>query len=306
MSSRLVVGTRGSLLALRQSTMVAEQIRDATPGLEVTLEVIQTTGDKITDSPLSRIGAKGLFTKELEVALLEGRIDLAIHSLKDLPTELPEGLALGPVPLREDPHDALVSVRWSAIEELPTGARVGTSSLRRAAQLRALRPDLEVVDLRGNVDTRIRKVSDGVVDAAIMACAGLRRLGHGDVIRQAIEPEVMVPAVSQGALGLEVRQGDTRTLELLAPLADAATALEIRAERTLLATLEGGCQVPIGALARARGHSMTLVGCVASVDGAAVLKAFAEGPSTEPEAIGERVAADLLRQGAGELIAAAR
>jgi len=206
--ARLVIGTRGSLLARTQSEWVAAQMRAQWPDCEVVIEHISTRGDKIRDVPLAQIGGKGLFTKELEIALLDGRIDLAVHSLKDLPTELPDGLALGAVPVREDPRDALVSRGGARLDQLPRGARVGTSSLRRRLQLIAVRPDLDVVDLRGNVPTRLRRVSDGDLDAAVLATAGLRRLGESRAITQELPPGVMLSAVGQGALGIEIRAGD--------------------------------------------------------------------------------------------------
>lgn len=306
MKKKITIGSRGSQLALHQTNWVADRLREVLPEIEVEVVVIATTGDKILDAPLSRIGDKGLFTKELEAALLDERVDLAVHSLKDLPTTLPAGLTLGAVPEREDPRDALVCPRWSSIAALPPGARVGTSSLRRGAQLRALRPDVEVVDLRGNVGTRVKRVTDGELDAAVMACAGLRRIGLGEHIRQELSPETMVPAVSQGALGIEARADDAAVLGILGRIDDPVAAAETRAERTLLAILEGGCQVPFGALARTNGAEMNLVACVAAVDGSVVLKTRVEGSSSEPEELGRRAAEDLLRQGAADVIATIR
>jgi hydroxymethylbilane synthase len=306
MRNRIVIASRGSQLALTQSKWVAERLTALDPAVNVTLEIISTTGDRVLDSPLARIGGKGLFTKELEVALLEKQADLAVHSLKDLPTVLPEGLTLGAVPEREDPRDALVCAPWASLDELPAGITVGTSSLRRAAQLRAARPDLNIIDLRGNVDTRVRKIMGGAPAAGIMACAGLRRLGHAEVIRQVIEPEVMVSAVGQGALGIEIRADDDELRSLLAGLTDAATEIETRAERTLLAVLEGGCQVPVGALGRVRDGQLQLTAIVASLDGLTLLKTQVEGPATQPEELGRLAADELLRQGAAEIIAAIR
>jgi len=302
--SRIVIGTRGSQLARTQTNWVADQLKQHQPDLEVVIEIIKTTGDKITDVPLARIGGKGLFTKELEIALMDGTIDVAVHSLKDLPTVLPEGLMLGAVPEREIPFDALVCGQWKTLEQIPDGATVGTSSLRRRAQLTALRPDLEIVDLRGNIDTRISKVLDGDLDAAILACAGMKRLGREDAIREPLKLEHMVPAVSQGALALETRIDDERVAKLLEPIRNDVAERETTAERTLLARLEGGCQVPMGALARVDGDGMTLTACVASLDGSELLRCVVSG--TDAVALGNEAADDLLEQGAADIIAACR
>ncbi|MDX9972703.1 MAG: hydroxymethylbilane synthase [FCB group bacterium] len=306
MRNRIVIVSRGSQLALTQSNWVADRLRALEPGLTVDIEIVSTKGDRILDAPLARIGGKGLFTKELEVAMLEKRADLAVHSLKDLPTTLPDGLALGAVPPREDPRDALVCFKWDSLEALPPDTTVGTSSLRRAAQLRAVRPDLNIIDLRGNVDTRVRKIREDSPNAGIMASAGLHRLGHADVIRQVIEPEVMVSAVGQGALGIEIREDDDELKALLQRLSDHNADLETRAERTLLAVLEGGCQVPVGALGRVNGDMMVLTAIVASLDGMKLLKTQIEAPAAKPEDLGQWAADELLRQGAAEIIAAIR
>lgn len=306
MRKEIIIASRGSQLALTQSNTVAGWLRDLEPGLEVRIEIFSTAGDRILDTPLSRLGAKGIFTKELEAAMLDGRADLAVHSLKDLPTKLPEGLVLAAVPPREDPRDALICARHPSLQALPKGSRIGTSSLRRTAQLRALRPDLEVVDLRGNIDTRIRKILEGDLDAGILACAGLHRMGRADVIREVLGPDIMVSAVGQGALGIEAREHDSELLELLERLGDPGAEAETRAERTLLAILEGGCQVPIGALARVDGPRLSLTACVASLDGTTLLKTQGEGDAGNPEELGRRAAEDLIRQGAGEIIAVIR
>ena len=300
--ARIVLGTRGSALARTQSEWVAARLRDAWPGLEVALETITTRGDKIRDVPLAQIGGKGLFTKELEVALLDGRIDLAVHSLKDLPTELPEGLMLGAVPVRENPRDALVSHDGSGLKALRRGARVGSSSLRRKLQLLAVRPDLEIVDLRGNVPTRLRRVQDGTLDATVLAAAGLRRLGLADAITEELPPEAMLSAVSQGALGIEIRAGDEHMRRLLEALHDAATAAEVTAERALLAALGGGCQTPIGALGRVDGSRLTLHACVCDPASRQVLRATAAGVSADARTVGEEAARALLAQGAGAFV----
>ena len=306
MKPAIVIGSRGSQLALVQANTMADALRDAAPGLAVTIEVIHTKGDKIRDTPLAQIGGKGLFTKELEVALTEGRIDIAVHSLKDLPTELPEGLTLGAVPERETPYDAFVCEHFHDVAELPMGARVGTSSLRRQAQLLAYRPDLTVVNLRGNVETRVRRVAEGAIDAAILACAGLERLGLCESIRSTLPADIMIPAPAQGALGIEVREGDTETIEILSRIVDPYATAEVVAERTCLAALEGGCQVPIGALARVQGPRLSLVACVCSVDGKKILRTQCEGAAADAVSLGQAAAMQLLAQGAADLIAATR
>jgi hydroxymethylbilane synthase len=303
MPGRIVIGSRGSDLALTQSRHVAALLRELHPGLEVHIEVISTKGDRITDVPLAKVGGKGLFTKELEVALLDGSIDLAVHSLKDLPTELPEGLALAAVPPREDPHDALISAKGLGLAALPRGARVGTSSLRRRVQLLACRPDLDIVDLRGNVPTRLQKLHDLGLDAIVLAAAGLRRLGLQDAITELLPPSVMISAVGQGALGIETRSDDPRTRALLAPLHDTATAAATTAERSLLAAMGGGCQVPIGALAQVNGDRLELTACVCSTDGLTVLRVQLDGATTDAAALGRRAAEQLSEAGAGPLIA---
>lgn len=300
---RLIIGTRGSALARTQSEWVAARLREAWPGLEVTLEIITTTGDKIRDVPLAQIGGKGLFTKEIEVALIEGRVDLAVHSLKDLPTELPPGLCLGAVPPRERPFDAFVSATAGSLRDLPHGARLGTSSMRRRLQLQALRPDLEIVDLRGNVPTRLRRVKEGELAATILAAAGLRRLGLAAAITEELGPEAMLPAVGQGALGIEIREGDQRVFDLLAVLRDDATAAETRAERALLAALGGGCQTPVGALGRAEAGRLTLHACICDPAGGAVLRTRVDGAVEEAEELGRRAAQALIDMGAGAFLA---
>lgn len=306
MSRRIVIGTRGSALALAQANGIADRLRAAAPEADVGIEVFKTQGDRDRNTMLSQLGGKGVFTKELEEALLAGTADVAVHSLKDLPTELPEGLCLGAVPGREDPRDAFVSTRYSNVDALPEGARVGTSSLRRGAQLKAYRPDLQLVNIRGNVETRLAKIDAGEADATVLACAGLRRLGLAHHITQALGPDIMVSAVGQGALGLEIREDDDAVRELIASLIDPAADAETRAERALLAALEGGCQVPIGARAMASGPTLTLRACVASLDGTAVLRAEEQGPVAEPEALGRLVAQHLADAGATALIAAIR
>ncbi|MBI4557735.1 MAG: hydroxymethylbilane synthase [Candidatus Hydrogenedentes bacterium] len=302
----LMLGSRGSLLALTQSRWAAARLMELAPEIAVEIKIIKTSGDSMAHQPLSQIGGKGLFTKELESALLNREIAFAVHSMKDLPTQLPEGLTIAATPPREMPNDAFVSSRYASVKDLPMGAKVGTSSLRRSAQLLAFRPDLTIVNLRGNVDTRLKRVEEGTVDAAVLACAGLHRLGRANLITDVIPVDVMIPAVGQGALGIEARADDGDTLAHLQHLNDAATESEVQAERALLAALEGGCQVPIGALARRVGDELTMTACVCSRDGRTVMKAQAHGPASHPADLGERAAEDLLRQGAGELISTIR
>ena len=286
--SVLVIGSRGSQLALWQSRWV--QARLAELGQESRIEVIHTTGDKVLDVALSMVGSKGLFTKEIEDALLRGEIDLAVHSLKDMPTLLPDGLALAAIPAREDPRDALVG---STLVEIPEGARVGTSSLRRAAQLRHLRPDLNVQTIRGNVDTRLRKLDEGQFDVIVLASAGLRRLGWEHRIAESLDPSVMCPAVGQGALAIETRVGDS----ICQQLDNAPTRICVMAERSLLATLGGGCQVPIGAHARLEGDSLHLLGVIVAPDGSRVIRLETQGPAAKGETLGAELGASLLAAG---------
>ena len=292
------IGSRGSQLALWQANHIADQLRAR--GHWVEIEVIRTTGDKITDVALAKVGAKGMFTKEIEEALLAGSIDLAVHSLKDLPTELSAKFEIAATPEREDPRDALCSKNYSSIEDLPKGARVGTSSLRREAQLKALRPDLVVHPLRGNVDTRLRKLESGEYDALLLASAGLRRLGRTEMMRQAIPVELMCPAAGQGALAIEVRAGDPAVRDALRFLDDAASRSETDCERTLLKKLGGGCQVPIGANARLRDGVLYLEGVVASQDGSLVLRESVVG--RDPVRLGNSAGEKLLARGGAAIL----
>ena len=292
----LVIASRGSQLALWQARWVERQLTAA--GRVCRIEIIKTTGDKITDVPLAKVGTKGLFTKEIEEALLDGRADLAVHSLKDLPTELPEGLVLAAVPEREDPRDAVVG---RPLADLPAGARVGTSSLRRAAQLRKLRGDLTVESVRGNLDTRLRKLDEGQYDAILLAAAGLKRLGWGGRIAEILPPEVMCPAVGQGALALETRANGAG-FDACAALDHRDTHAAITAERGLLAALGGGCQVPIGAHATVDGGRLRLEAIVASPDGAELVRGECEGAVAEAELIGRKLGAELLDRGARRIL----
>jgi len=291
----LVIASRGSQLALWQARWVAAQLSAA--GQECRIEIIKTTGDKITDVPLAKVGTKGLFTKEIEEALLDGRAHLAVHSLKDLPTELPEGLVLAAIPEREDPRDAMVG---RTLANLPLGAKVGTSSLRRAAQLRQLRPDLQVESIRGNLDTRLRKLDEGQYDAILLAAAGLKRLGWGDRIAEILSPEQMCPAVGQGALAIEARAG----FDGVKLLDHADTRTAVLAERGVLGALGGGCQVPIGAYATVSEGRVHILAIVAAPDGTQVIRAEAQGPAEEASQIGASLAAELLTRGARQILEA--
>ena len=296
--ARLIIGSRGSQLARWQAEHIAAQLR--AHGHEVSIEIITTTGDRVLDVPLAQVGTKGMFTKEIEDALCERRVDLAVHSLKDLPTELPDGFAIAAVTEREDPRDALVSPRFGGLQALPRGARVGTSSLRRQAQLKAWRSDLALLPLRGNVDTRLRKLQEGEYDAVILAAAGLRRLGRSDAIREIVPPELVCPAVGQGALGIEVRADDAQTRELVGFLDHGPTRRATDCERALLRALGGGCQVPVGGLAIPRGNEVDFIAVVARPDGSRVLREA--GTGAHPEALGKSVAEALLRKGAADIL----
>ena len=297
----VTIGTRGSKLALWQAHWIEQQLKDR--NIPTRIEIIKTTGDKLTDVALAKVGAesglKGVFTKEIEEALIGGSIDLAVHSLKDLPTELDSRLAVKIIPRRADPRDALVGM---TLAELAKGAKVGTSSLRRAAQMRHLRPDVKVEDIRGNVDTRLRKLDEGRYDAILLASAGLHRLGWQDRIAEILEPKVMLPAVGQGALGIETRAADDAVNELLSPLDDPQTRIAVSAERALLAALGGGCQMPLGAYAVLDGERLSLLGVVVSEDGKQTVRVALTGASKEPEALGQAAATQLLDQGAKDLM----
>jgi hydroxymethylbilane synthase len=296
--ARVRVGSRGSQLALWQANHISDLLRQH--GHHVEIEIIKTTGDKITDVALSRVGTKGMFTKEIEEALVGGRVDLAVHSLKDLPTELSSEFEIAAITIRENPQDVFCSDKYASIGELPRGARVGTSSLRRQAQLKALRPDLLIYPLRGNVDTRLRKLEAGEYDAVILAAAGLNRLGKTKLIKEIIPPEIMCPAAGQGALGIEIRAGDAATRQCVAFLDDAAARTTTTCERALLGRLGGGCQVPIGAHAVVRDGRLHLEAVVADPDGAKVIRESRDGD--DPIHLGELVAEILLQRGGGEIL----
>jgi hydroxymethylbilane synthase len=289
-------------LALCQSEWFQSRIHQAAPEVRVTLRKIQTTGDKIADVPLTKIGGKGLFVKEIEEALIDGTIDVAVHSMKDVPAQLPEGLEILCVPPREDARDVLISRDGRSFKELPQGARVGTASLRRQAQLLNARPDLHIEMLRGNLDTRLRKLREGQFDAIVLAAAGLRRLAWGHEITEYLDPAVSLPAIGQGALGIEGRSDDHFVRSILSRLNDPATAAPVAAERAFLHRLEGGCQVPIAAHARLSGESLSLEGLVASVDGKTVLRDRVQGPSREAGALGVQLAERLLARGGDKIL----
>jgi len=302
---KLVIGTRGSKLALWQAEYIKGLVEGIT-GLPVELKIIKTTGDKILDVPLSKVGGKGLFTKELEVELMAGTVDLCVHSMKDVPTELPAGLYISATPERVDPRDALVSGAGYTLDTLPQGARVGTSSLRRIAQVRSLRPDVEIVDVRGNLDTRMRKAENGEVDVVILAAAGITRMGWAERITSYIPTDQMVSAVGQGAIGIEIREGDTLMVDVSAKLCHADTFTCVTAERVVMKKLEGGCQVPIGAYARLEDNMLVMDAIVGSVDGETILTVAMEGPADKPVELGEAVVAALLELGADAILAEIR
>ena len=298
--AHLRIGSRGSQLALWQANHISALLRAR--GYEVEIEIIHTTGDKITDVALAKVGTKGMFTKEIEEALAAGKVDLAVHSLKDLPTELPKGFEIAAITERQDPRDAFCSRHYASFQELPQRARVGTSSLRRQAQLKAVRPDLDIHPLRGNVDTRLRKLEQGEYDAIILAAAGLKRLGKIELIKQIIPADIMCPAAGQGALGIEIREGDAKTLELLTFLNNPAARAATTCERALLNSLGGGCQVPIGAFAEVKNGKLHLESIVADPDGSKLLRDSRDGD--DPEKLGNEAGAALLARGGDAILAA--
>jgi hydroxymethylbilane synthase len=295
------LGSRGSKLALWQAEFIQFEIERRT-GRKVEITRIKTTGDMILDVPLARVGGKGLFVKEIEETLLSGDIDLAVHSMKDVPTDLPDRLAIVAITRREDPRDAFLSVKYRKFEELPQGAKLGTSSLRRQTQLLGLRPDLTVETLRGNLDTRIRKMEEGRYDAIILAAAGLRRLGWEAKITEYIPEEMSLPAIGQGALGIEIRVDDMDTREAVSFLNDRDAAFAVRAERGFLKRLEGGCQVPIASYGRTEGDGIFLKGMVGRPDGSEIIRGSARGSTSDPEALGMGLAEQLLARGAKEIL----
>ncbi|MBI2910017.1 MAG: hydroxymethylbilane synthase [Chloroflexi bacterium] len=298
----VAVGTRGSALALRQTEQVVGKLRRLYPEIEFEARIIRTEGDKARDVPLSTLGGRGVFVKELESALRRKQVDFAVHSMKDVPTEIAAGLVLGAVLERADPRDALVSQLSLPLARLPSGARVGTGSPRRASQLKAYRPDFQMVNLRGNVDTRLRKAQTEEFEGVILAAAGLGRLGLSEHITELISPEICLPMVGQGAIALEWREGDEAVTGLLAPLNDPATFQECVAERALLRGLGGGCSVPIAGLAKVDGEILTIRGVVAAVDGSRLVRASETGDAKDGEGLGFRLAEKLLGMGATEIL----
>ena len=299
MSNELLrIATRKSPLALWQAEHVRDRLQALHPGLEVELVTMTTQGDRVLDSPLAKIGGKGLFVKELENGMLEGRADIAVHSMKDVPAELPKGLEIGAILKREDPRDAFVSNEFNDIDALPHGASVGTSSLRRQCQLRAARPDLEIHDLRGNVNTRLAKLDDGDYDAIVLACAGLRRLGMEGRITRALVPDVMLPAIAQGVIGIECRSNDARVTGLIGALVHPETALRTQAERAMNARLAGGCQAPVAGYSELDGEVLRLRGLVGWPDGSDTVRGEISGPAVDAVTLGEQLADDLLERGA--------
>ncbi|MFW6372447.1 MAG: hydroxymethylbilane synthase [Thermodesulfobacteriota bacterium] len=299
MAQEIKIGTRGSQLALWQSNWVKSRLMEKFPGLTVELVIIKTKGDKIQDVPLARVGGKGLFVKEIEEAILDRRVDLAVHSMKDMPALIPAGLCIGAIPDRENPKDALVSRNSLSLSELPQGARIGTSSLRRAAQLKHLRPDLKILPLRGNLDTRLKKLETEDLDAVVLAAAGLRRMELDHRVTQYLDETEMLPAVGQGALCIESRENDPHIGPLTAALDHARTRTVVMGERAFLHRLEGGCQVPIAAHGTLFDGQFSLIGMVASLDGAQLIRDTLTGPANESESIGVELAERLLARGAG-------
>ncbi len=300
---KIVIATRGSKLALWQAEWIKSLLKEIGPDFDIELNKIKTTGDKILDVPLAQVGGKGLFVKEIEEAMLRGEADLAVHSMKDVPTDLPEGLHLSAITKREDPRDAFIAGKdIKSFNDLPQGANVGTSSLRRMCQLMSMRPDLKITQLRGNVDTRLRKLADGEFDAIILATAGVKRLGFADRITEKLSVDISLPAIGQGAVGIECRADDEFINGLLAKLDHKETSICVRAERAFLKKLEGGCQVPIAAYAELKDSKIVISGLVGSLDGKTLIKASLEGKPEEAESLGLKVAEDLLSKGAKEIL----
>jgi hydroxymethylbilane synthase len=295
----LKIGSRGSQLALWQAHWIQARLENL--GQQSRIDIIKTTGDKITDVALSQVGSKGLFTKEIEEALLDGSIDLAVHSLKDMPTELPDGLTLAAIPEREDPRDALIG---RALEDLPPGARVGTGSLRRSAQLRARRPDLQIVDIRGNVDTRLRKLDEGQYDAIVLALAGLRRLGLENRVTEIFNPGIMCPAVGQGALAVETRDDNGHAFQIATRLEHPETRAAVTAERAVLASLGGGCQAPMGAYAYVHDATLYVIALIISPDGSQKIRHAKHGSVADAAKLGHALAEQLLAEGGRQILEA--
>jgi hydroxymethylbilane synthase len=300
--NKICIATRGSKLALWQANYIKDGLEKANPGLEVELLVLKTKGDKILDVALAKVGGKGLFVKEIEEALLDGRAQIAVHSMKDVPTELPAELELAATDVREDVRDALFTREGKNLDDLPQGAKVGTSSLRRQAQLLHRRPDFEIVSIRGNVDTRLRKLQEENLDAVVLAAAGVKRLGYADRVTEYLPVEVSLPATCQGSLGIEIRRDDDRTRKLIEIFVHQPTAVAVTAERAFLKTLEGGCQVPIAGLAIVEGGRIKMEGLVGSVDGTRIIRERVEGPEEEAEKLGIQAATAILDRGGREIL----
>ena len=298
----LKIATRKSPLALWQAEFVKSKLETIYPDLKVELVKMTTQGDQILNSPLSKIGGKSLFIKELEVGIMEGRADIAVHSMKDVPYELPQGFEIGAILERENPFDAFVSNDFNSIQDLPIGAKLGSCSLRRIVQVKAMRPDLEILDLRGNVNTRLKKLDDGEYDAIILACSGLTRLGFEDRIKQDLSPDDSLPAVGQGALGIEIKANDHEISSLIKPLIHQKTQIEVNAERALNTALQGGCSVAIGAFATSEDSKLTLSGMVGNVDSGEIIRVQETGETSKPIDLGIRAAKKLLSLGARELL----
>ncbi len=298
----IVIGTRGSKLALWQANWAKQTLLSQHSDIEVRLEIIKTKGDKILDVPLAKVGGKGLFVKEIEQALLDDKIDLAIHSMKDMPAEIPEGLKIGAIPEREDPTDVLISKTGKTLEELPLNAVVGTSSLRRGSQIKALRPDITIEPLRGNIDTRLKRAKAGDFDAIVLAASGVKRLGMDENITQYLPTTTLLPAVGQGALCIEIRKNDPDIESIIAPLNHNETEATVTCERAFLHHLEGSCQIPVAAYAELSGNTLTLTGLVADLDGSTVLKEVHSGSKESSREIGIKLADSLIHQGAGDIL----
>lgn len=298
----LKIATRKSPLALWQAEFVKSKLENIYPDLKVELVKMTTQGDQILNSPLSKIGGKSLFIKELEVGIMEGRADIAVHSMKDVPYELPQGFEIGAILERENPFDAFVSNDFNSIQDLPIGAKLGSCSLRRIVQVKAMRPDLEILDLRGNVNTRLKKLDDGEYDAIILACSGLTRLGFDNRIKQDLSPDDSLPAVGQGALGIEIKANDHEISSLIKPLIHQKTQIEVNAERALNTALQGGCSVAIGAFATSEDSKLTLSGMVGNVDSGEIIRVQETGETSKPIDLGIRAAKKLLSLGARELL----
>ncbi len=302
MKKYITIGTRGSALALWQAEWVKSAIIENHPSLSVKIKIIKTKGDKITDVPLAKVGGKGLFVKEIEEALLNGSIDLAVHSMKDMPAEIPKGLCIAAVPERELPNDVLISKNNRPLSDLPKGARIGTSSLRRASQILSFRTDIVIEPLRGNLGTRIEKLETEGLDAIVLAAAGVKRLNMEDKISEYIDLDILVPAVGQGALCIETRENDPDTLEIVSKLDHRTTHHIITGERAFLHRLEGGCQVPMAAYGTVNGSEFTLIGIVAEIDGSKIIKQIITGPLAQAEQLGTELAERLIGMGAGEIL----